>query len=1102
MEDPDTCFSAGSIAGAVIGTFAVTCLLFGLAALIYRQWRRHKGKHLVLVTDPEIVEEAYAFDNPCFKDVTPATTRSLRPQNNSVLSSRTETTTNNATSTPISKEATGKWSLGSPWANIGKVIDKRRTLDDSVIGPKAARVSMVSLRSRDFTGLGFNVCGNMREGIFVKDLMHRGPASESGLINPGDQISSIKISFRSMVYEDALTILSYASPYEVELEVESGVSTPNSKPTTLLKKSSGVTPTNQRICHPLYRSQSIPELSQQSSAHRKKRLFTNDLTKDSTIKSIKSNPGVQTLERKHEEMKNHHPKFGIKVLPALDGTIHRVETQNEHNTNLERRHSRKAETDDNKRNSQVSNGKDRRIVTESTQQRSNSSGKKAVHVNDGFGIDVPDRASEIVKDNCLMIPTEVPAEVHNAAMVARRNRKSYTEQPATSKKLSAEPTASSTPDRSSKSRRDSDLEAKSPSKGKRKAPAPPASRNASLEETTSRIDNPEDQGIGASTNEEEKREEKKGQAAKQQKEDTLKMQQAMRRVQAHRVSESDTETELQQSLTNIELKPSEITIHHTPVPEVSNESDEVDEAELYRKAASLGDLSRYEAKANSQTLERAQSLDMTDPCSKKRKAPLPPPDDINESTEDLTKLDQIERRKLKKSSEWGTLEDAFWKAGQSDQSKLAKDEEQPPTDSQETSIELYNLPLSTRLTRQFIEAEKQFNAETDNSLARLLNDGTTVKAPPDERVEAEFREAHPLPPDNDQEEILLERESEPALLARACSGGNDSPSGPDFKSAVDFFEESSANTRKYETKLSLAAEQPEDLYGELEEVHEEPIVKVTQLVEPCPGCERRHESHSGICALAKDSTNDTADPSSYRQTIRLQKQDGLEEKEATLGQHDASAMERFETHYAKPIMHDFGSDDEEPDRGQEEKLDGSSCTVTINSEKLDDRANVSNVSVSSLSVDLGSESGPETGPAQKKQLTYVTEIKVMPQRAKDQEVLELNEQSLDNQEIVSFLENRKEPRPTSNGKLPLGQKPPVPPRRSDAPRYVPTTRNDERQVVYVSEYRSPAKDESRVISKDSSKEIEINPWSNGASQPQTVTNIVLSTSTEDQIINK
>lgn len=51
--------------------------------------------------------------------------------------------------------------------------------------PKATRINIVSLKSRDFTGLGFNICGNMREGIFVKDLLHRGPASESGRIHPG-----------------------------------------------------------------------------------------------------------------------------------------------------------------------------------------------------------------------------------------------------------------------------------------------------------------------------------------------------------------------------------------------------------------------------------------------------------------------------------------------------------------------------------------------------------------------------------------------------------------------------------------------------------------------------------------------------------------------------------------------------------------------------------------------------------------------------------------------------------------------------------------------------------------------------------------------------
>lgn len=46
MEDEprDTCFGAGSVAGAVIGTFLTTILLLVVAALLYRQWRKHKGE--------------------------------------------------------------------------------------------------------------------------------------------------------------------------------------------------------------------------------------------------------------------------------------------------------------------------------------------------------------------------------------------------------------------------------------------------------------------------------------------------------------------------------------------------------------------------------------------------------------------------------------------------------------------------------------------------------------------------------------------------------------------------------------------------------------------------------------------------------------------------------------------------------------------------------------------------------------------------------------------------------------------------------------------------------------------------------------------------
>lgn len=225
-----------------------------------------------------------------------------------------------------------------------------------------------------------------------------------------------------MVYEDALTILSYASPYDVELEVESGVDT-TSKPTTLLKKSVGPTPAH--ICHPLYRSQSIPELSQpqlRGDARNKltsKRLFpadpndssySNYSTLNSTLKSSKSTPGNQTLERRHEELmannKPNHTKFGIKVLPALDGTVHRVENQNEHNTNLERRHSKKIEGkkfsgNGTRAHEEVIKSSSRAaVVNDNLQQRSTtgaSTGKKLIQPADTNGIDVPDRAAEIVK---------------------------------------------------------------------------------------------------------------------------------------------------------------------------------------------------------------------------------------------------------------------------------------------------------------------------------------------------------------------------------------------------------------------------------------------------------------------------------------------------------------------------------------------------------------------------------------------------------------------------------------------------------------------------------------------------------------------------------
>ena len=97
----------------------------------------------------------------------------------------------------------------------------------------------------------------------------------------GDKILSLTISFRHIVYEDALTILSYASPYDVTLELEKGTITTSSNTLKQRKASSAVSLSGsspavvavsglnlvadssvyERLVHPLYRSQSIDDLS-------------------------------------------------------------------------------------------------------------------------------------------------------------------------------------------------------------------------------------------------------------------------------------------------------------------------------------------------------------------------------------------------------------------------------------------------------------------------------------------------------------------------------------------------------------------------------------------------------------------------------------------------------------------------------------------------------------------------------------------------------------------------------------------------------------------------------------------------------------------------
>lgn len=76
----------------------------------------------------------------------------------------------------------------------------------------------------------------------------------------GDRITSLTIDFRHIVQEDAMTLLSYASPYNVQIELVSG----NAKSRASGSSNADSSPRMGRqspLVHPLYRSSSQSDLN-------------------------------------------------------------------------------------------------------------------------------------------------------------------------------------------------------------------------------------------------------------------------------------------------------------------------------------------------------------------------------------------------------------------------------------------------------------------------------------------------------------------------------------------------------------------------------------------------------------------------------------------------------------------------------------------------------------------------------------------------------------------------------------------------------------------------------------------------------------------------
>ncbi|RZF36421.1 hypothetical protein LSTR_LSTR010841 [Laodelphax striatellus] len=656
----EECYSSAGLFGAILATLVITLALLAAAFLAWRIYNRtRKGKHLVLVTpDPE--KGDFAFDNPVFREGTPI-----------------------GRSTDKEEQKVG-WPCWTPMSMLNK-HHKPKAMDDSFLRQPNV-MNVVPLRSHDFTGLGFNICGNMRDGIFVKDVLHRGPASESGRIVPGDRIESIQISFRHMVFEDAIAILGYASPYEVKLEVESPG--PSSRPTTLLRnKRTSISPA-ERICHPFYRSQSIADLSKirkPTDSHRMSpdhSITINDLSNGDLNRPaiIETSPidkmqkfGVRVLPatpeavprpaepEKHQNVRNsmiestHHvqsapiPASSVsKSADTVDGQLVEVDlTDGHHNVGNSlffdeadqsiRKDSPSPATKESNMKSILAKGiqnlkeklqpivhkldKDNEDKTSPSHSPASATNKKEMSddkvdvKNDTTSnaeldsISVTEKNIDAIladKIGSQSVEISIPDEVHKAGMAARSNRKSIVEVERKRKDSSGGESSN-------------EGESALTKKGKRKAPLPPQN------------------------------------SPKQESMEDEQVPETMSR--AHNMDSADTDSEAgDRSGTTIELNDSHITVHHAA------------DSESNRKAASLGDLSRIDDDQPIVMLERAVSLDLADGTpggSKKRKAPLPPQGEefSDEGGSPFSKpkgarMDNGNKARLKKSSDWGTLEDA------------------------------------------------------------------------------------------------------------------------------------------------------------------------------------------------------------------------------------------------------------------------------------------------------------------------------------------------------------------------------------------------------------------------------------------------------------
>ncbi|CAF1339947.1 unnamed protein product [Adineta steineri] len=218
-----SCMSQGTLAGAIIGTLLLSAFIAFLTWMIYLRQK---------------LQELHSYENHGKKHVrTLSKQQSMAPSSSNHKKQYTNDDAVDCKDNQLPVDVTD-YKFGtfpfrqsqtpsvSGHYNHIDWLNRNQSSFRSVTMDKDVEMIDIELLNPTFCGLNFSITGNMRAGIFVKEILDKETSqghmklNSSDQLRPGDRIIALTICFESIVYEDALTILSYASPYPVILRVQ------------------------------------------------------------------------------------------------------------------------------------------------------------------------------------------------------------------------------------------------------------------------------------------------------------------------------------------------------------------------------------------------------------------------------------------------------------------------------------------------------------------------------------------------------------------------------------------------------------------------------------------------------------------------------------------------------------------------------------------------------------------------------------------------------------------------------------------------------------------------------------------------------------------